>query len=109
MARAGLVTVAFALLALAYLGVQWWGAEPRPAREDLPPVEHGAQIFAEHCAPCHGARGEGEVGPRLVLENKERFRGALLIGFYPMPSFEGVLTEEEIDALWAYVSSLPAP
>src|SRR2546423_13581885 len=26
----------------------------------------GAQVFATNCAPCHGGRGEGGVGPKLA-------------------------------------------
>jgi cytochrome c len=29
-------------------------------------VEHGGAVFAEQCASCHGAKGEGGVGDRLV-------------------------------------------
>jgi mono/diheme cytochrome c family protein len=36
----------------------------------LPPgsgsVGHGRDVFAQHCAACHGAKGEGGIGDRLV-------------------------------------------
>ena len=37
---------------------------------NLPPgsgsVSHGSEVFGEQCAACHGAKGEGGVGDRLV-------------------------------------------
>jgi mono/diheme cytochrome c family protein len=32
----------------------------------LTPIQQGAQVFAKNCAPCHGAQGEGGVGPKLA-------------------------------------------
>ena len=36
----------------------------------LPPgsgtVSHGAEVFAQQCAACHGEKGEGGIGDRLV-------------------------------------------
>src|ERR1700716_2758010 len=36
----------------------------------LPPgsgtVSHGREVFAQQCAACHGARGEGGIGDQLV-------------------------------------------
>ncbi len=29
-------------------------------------VSHGAEVFAQQCAACHGSAGEGGVGDRLV-------------------------------------------
>lgn len=38
--------------------------------EDL--IDRGLQTYAENCVVCHGANGQGHVGPAL---NKEEFRG----------------------------------
>jgi high-affinity iron transporter len=44
----------------------FWGCEPQapgpPAVAGVPPPE-AARLFLEHCAICHGARGDG-FGPR---------------------------------------------
>jgi mono/diheme cytochrome c family protein len=32
----------------------------------LTPIQQGAQLFAKNCAVCHGAKGEGGVGPALA-------------------------------------------
>jgi S-disulfanyl-L-cysteine oxidoreductase SoxD len=30
------------------------------------PVSHGQEVFAQQCASCHGEKGEGGIGDRLV-------------------------------------------
>jgi mono/diheme cytochrome c family protein len=34
---------------------------PNPLANDPTAARAGAKIFAEHCAPCHGAEAEGKV------------------------------------------------
>jgi mono/diheme cytochrome c family protein len=83
-----------------------------PATEDTFPSTHGVasvggQIFAVACAACHGASGQGDLGPALagsaaaldysqVLQQVEEGRGA-------MPSFRPVLTHREIKEVSSYV------
>src|SRR5256886_16071630 len=47
-----------------------WNADVGGDGSNLPPgsgsVSHGRELFAEQCAACHGDRGEGGVGDRLV-------------------------------------------
>ncbi len=48
----------------------YWLAEPsrqEAAKERLlhESVEHGAEVYAQQCASCHGAEGEGLIGPAL--------------------------------------------
>src|SRR5947209_3797616 len=49
--------------AFAYLGAL---NPPSSAAPVLTPIQQGAQVFAKNCSPCHGARGEGGVGPKLA-------------------------------------------
>lgn len=49
--------------AFAYLGAL---NPPSSAAPILTPIEAGAQVFAKSCSPCHGAQGEGGVGPKLA-------------------------------------------
>jgi mono/diheme cytochrome c family protein len=78
----------------------------------------GEDIFADHCARCHGAEGQGVVGPSL-LNFYERYgvgpdddpeearavarqalvQGRNLPGNAPMPSFRQVLTDDAIEAV----------
>jgi cytochrome c len=47
-----------------------WDIDVRADGQGLPPgrgsVREGEKIFAETCAACHGARGEGKPADRLV-------------------------------------------
>src|ERR1700744_372827 len=47
-----------------------WNIDIGRNGENLPPgngtVSHGKEIFAEQCAACHGDKGQGGVGERLV-------------------------------------------
>src|SRR5712691_3544935 len=47
-----------------------WNLDVGGDGRNLPPgsgsVSHGSEVFEQQCAACHGARGEGGVGDRLV-------------------------------------------
>src|SRR6201986_5667835 len=47
-----------------------WNIDIGRNGENLPPgsgtVAHGREVFAQQCAGCHGEKGEGGVGERLV-------------------------------------------
>jgi cytochrome c len=47
-----------------------WNIDIGRNGENLPPgsgtVSHGREVFAQQCAACHGDKGEGGVGDRLV-------------------------------------------
>ncbi len=47
-----------------------WNIDVDRDGNNLPPgsgdVNHGREIFDQQCAACHGAKGEGGVGDRLV-------------------------------------------
>ena len=73
--------------------------------------EEGAAVYASNCAACHGAEGQGVVGPRLD-GNSNLSRGSFLIGRvlngYPahgMPPFRDVLDDHQIAALSTYIRS----
>lgn len=79
-------------------------------------AERGAPLFAENCASCHGARGEGnaELGaPRLSdriwLNGADRTAIAAFIAsprMGVMPAFGGRLDPATINMLAVYVHSL---
>jgi alcohol dehydrogenase (cytochrome c) len=73
-----------------------------------PNAEAGKEVFAEQCSVCHGATGHGgNGGPDLTTMPKAKEqKGAeeqVTNGGGGMPPFKGVLSEEEIKNVAAYV------
>ena len=85
----------------------------------------GAQVYSSNCASCHGATGGGGVGPALAdgasvqtFPDEAAHIDWVKVGSQPvagqpygatgkiatggMPGFEGVLSEEEIQAVVTY-------
>jgi cbb3-type cytochrome c oxidase subunit III len=74
----------------------------------------GAAVYADVCAGCHGADGEGGFGPAFAGGAAvERFPdeadqvAVVNEGRNAMPGYEGELTAEEIAAVVAYTRALP--
>jgi mono/diheme cytochrome c family protein len=70
-------------------------------------IKQGAQIYAQNCAPCHGAR---MLDPQAAFDlrtfppaEKSRFVNSVNKGKNAMPPWGDLFKPEEIDALWAYV------
>jgi cytochrome c551 len=71
--------------------------------------ELGAAVFSENCSTCHGATGEGgNGGPNLktmpLAQSEEGAIQQVTNGGGGMPPFGGVLSEEEIENVAAYVA-----
>ena len=68
----------------------------------------GQQLFAANCATCHGADGQGAVGPQLAGTVTKRFPNvddqiALVSnGTGGMPSFKSKLSAKEIQEVVEY-------
>jgi mono/diheme cytochrome c family protein len=82
------------------------------ARADGPDA---AQLFAQHCASCHGADRLGGMGPALLPENLSRLRKqdavATILDSRPgvqMPAFRAVLAKEDIERLANWIYTPPA-
>ena len=62
----------------------------------------GKLVYAQNCAACHGANGEGGQGRKLVgspaLRNEQALRGVILNGGTAMPGFPQ-LQGPQLDAL----------
>lgn len=101
-------------------GTETPATETEPAEPSPPPAptETGAAgsepvgkvIFTTNCASCHtlaDAGTTGTVGPNLDQAQPDEARVVERVtnGKGVMPSFEGVLTEEEITEVAAYVSA----
>jgi len=78
------------------------------ARAQAQGGKDGKSVYQARCAACHGARGEGGVGPRLqgnpILKAKEAVREIVLQGRGTMPAVP--LAPEELSALLDYLDSL---
>ena len=92
-----------ALIAAALL----WGAAPALAQSQ---AESGEALFETHCAPCHGERLSNPNNlfdlRGLGREDRARFDVSVRQGKGQMPAWEGTFTDEEFDAIWAYIRSV---
>jgi ABC-type amino acid transport substrate-binding protein len=78
-------------------------------------VDLGRSLFSTSCSRCHGAEGAGggQDGTVPTLRNyaggPERFMRMVRDGRRgtPMGGFKAILTEEEIRAVYAYLTSFP--
>ena len=68
----------------------------------------GAAIFASSCAKCHGADGAGLIGPQLAGTVVDRYPdvadqiAVVTLGRKGMPSFDGVLSQGQIQQVVEY-------
>ena len=108
-----------------------WLSGLQPGEANVPPAVAGESVFrAQACGTCHRADGSGQ-GPSLAgifgrpvtLESGETIvadegyvresivnpQAKLVAGYKPvMPTFQGLLSEEDVMRLIAYVKSLKA-
>ncbi len=72
---------------------------------------HGAVLYAANCATCHGASGQGGVGPALRNESSKKDAAAVAAfvrnpsGIMPKLS-PGMLSASDVTAVSAYVETL---
>ena len=76
-------------------------------------IDQGRQVFDDLCAPCHG---RDMVAPGAVVfdlrkfpkDDAARFRNSVLNGKgAAMPPWQGKVSDEDVDLLWAYVRGGP--
>ncbi len=107
-----------------------WLAENASVGSDLPPEEWGAELYNKKaCITCHSIDGSSNVGPTFkglygrtenftdgsTLQADENYiresilepQAKIVQGYQPvMPTYQGVLKPEEIDALIAFIKTL---
>lgn len=94
---------------------------PNPSYADEESLDQGKLLFRKYCVFCHGRDGEGDGPYRERLEaipaNLSKLPHQLsdgdlawkiTHGRYPMPSWQGILTEEEIWDIVNFIRSLKA-
>jgi mono/diheme cytochrome c family protein len=93
--RGGALALAAAMLACA------------AAAQEQPAVEAGEAVYNNNCQTCHGdgLKSTGQVFDlrRLTAGDRARFDNSVRNGKNQMPPWKDVLTEAEIDQLWAYI------
>jgi quinohemoprotein ethanol dehydrogenase len=82
--------------------------EPPPLRATEAQVRHGAQLFAQTCALCHGQRAVGGVKDlrHMTRETHAAFKDIVLGGLRKdkgMASFADVVSPDDADAIHAYL------
>lgn len=74
-------------------------------------VQVGASIYAKNCSACHGASGQGGIGPALAgnprvnIDNPAQMLTTIVQGRDTMPSWRGQLASGDIAAVATYVRS----
>jgi mono/diheme cytochrome c family protein len=123
---------AAALAVAAAIGWALWPGLPRIDPDDPRQVALGRSVYAAQCAQCHGAKLEGQPDWRDRLPNGRlpapphdagghtwhhpdaQLFGITKHGLAPyvgadyasdMPAFAGILTDDEIAAVLAYIKS----
>lgn len=74
---------------------------------------YGAELYAEHCAACHGSEGQGGPAAREPINTTEYLAGItddglrqiILGGTSGMPGYANRLTDEFVDDLIAFMRS----
>jgi mono/diheme cytochrome c family protein len=78
-------------------------------------VAQGERIYENYCASCHGEGLQNNTGGvtfdlrRLKSDDYPRFMNSVMSGKNKMPPWKDVLTETQIDQLWAYVRASVSP
>jgi mono/diheme cytochrome c family protein len=105
---------AAALVLSLALWPQGASAQQAGARDDLTDVQrHGRQVFAQSCGVCHlpPAINARTYGPQLSKEtaggSDEIIRGLISEGTPRMPAFKYYLDRGQIDAIIAYLRTVP--
>jgi mono/diheme cytochrome c family protein len=96
-------------LGLLCWGIWSIGLVPSAFAAEDPRALAGAALYAQHCSGCHGESLRNTSGGwsfdlrRLRPDEHDRFVDSVTTGKDNMPSWYGVLKNEEIEAIWAYI------
>ena len=86
-----------------------WGGDGRPAELTPERTEKGRVMYKQLCLRCHGPEmvgGNNAFDLRTFpLNDRARFFNSVTNGKRAMPPWKGILSEDEIGILWAYVGT----
>ena len=94
---------------LAALAADSSQSEPSQVQKQ---VEKGADLYAQRCEGCHGEKLRNTSGGwsfdlrRLRPDEHDRFVELVTSGKDNMPSWYGVLKDDEIEAIWSYIRAM---
>jgi mono/diheme cytochrome c family protein len=82
-------------------------ASAQDAMPNKAELEAGETVYNNYCAVCHGDRlvstGQFPNLRRLTANDRAKFGTTVLNGKNQMPPWKDVLSDAEIDQLWAYI------
>jgi len=86
------------------------GGNPAGAPADPAQVQKGRGLYKDYCQKCHGLNMVSPGGAffdlrTFPLDDKARFIASVTNGKRAMPAWGGVLKEDALETLWAYVRS----
>ncbi len=117
--RLKIVGLVLSLIVLGGMAVYWFGESARLAEASetfaSERIERGHEVYMDQCVSCHGAEGEGGVGP--ALNDKKLLKNTLNAVFFSivrsgvpnteMPAwsvdFGGPLTDEDVKDVVAFI------
>ena len=77
--------------------------------QDPAEIAAGAEVYQETCSACHGERAVSTGGMpdlrNLGADERPKFDTAVTDGKGQMPAWGGVLSDEQIGQIWAYIRS----
>ena len=85
------------------------GVQPAVAQDEAG-IAAGKAVYLENCAVCHGETlvptPPAADLKRLRPEQRPRFNTVVMNGLAPeMPAWKGIVTEPQLDQLWAFIQA----
>jgi len=75
--------------------------------DDAQKINAGERVYNNYCFTCHGenlvSSGQTFDLRRLRADERPRFNNSVLNGKGQMPPWKGVLSDQDIDYLWAFI------
>jgi mono/diheme cytochrome c family protein len=127
--RVAIFTALFLIGLMTSLSIRNWVVYEQVRKRKNPvaltssAIESGRELYGEHCQKCHGANGDGKgpkadelsVSPgdftdakRMGGETDGELFWRISKGRYPMPAFEGKVSEDERWQLVDYIRTFRA-
>lgn len=94
--------IAFLTIAICALGL----SHNALSQDDIK-AQKGEKIYNNYCYTCHGEdlvnSGQSFDLRKLKVTERPRFENSVQNGKNQMPPWRGVITEQDMDMLWAYI------